>query len=351
MSPIDNVIYKILTKLPEIEMLTATTPSRMNKKLVLEGLYPATITPFTADMEVDYCLLEDHLRDTCEAPGVSGIAVNGGLGELLQLTLEEQVKIVELALQVRRPGQLIIAGLEGRSAREVIASGRVLKAAGAEAFLVLPPFDVRAYRRLAAAPSEVYKFFQRVDESLDVPMIVFQYPPASGLPYTVEALLRISTLENVVGIKAASGNLETYQELWDALHERVSVMVALDSPPLLPMLEHGAHGALIGISAIVPEKWSELLALVKKGETAKAHTLFDKVCRPLMASVFENQQPKRLTNEAAAVKEALVQLGRLSSSRVREPAVDVNDEVRHDIFQSLVAAGLLACQGSGTHQK
>lgn len=324
-----------------IEQRPAAT-AREQKKLVLNGLYPATVTPFKEDLSVDYPALELHLRETCEAPGVSGVAVNGGLGELLQLTLEEQVEIVKVALRVRKPGQLVIAGLEGRSARAAIEAGRALKAAGAEAFLVLPPFDVRAYRRLAAAPSEVFAFFQALDGALDLPMIVFQYPPASGLPYPIEALRRIAPLPNVVAIKAATGDVETYRELWDALHSQLSIMAALDSPPLLPILEHGAHGALIGISAIVPARWAELLALVKAGDKRRAHALFDKVCRPLMASVFENQQPKRLTNEAAAVKEALVQLGALPSSRVREPAVGADEATRREIRESLLAAGLLA---------
>lgn len=320
---------------------TLATNPRSRKPLVMSGLYPATITPFTADLTVDYAALERHLVDTCNARGVTGLAVNGGLGELLQLTLEEQVKIVKLAVRVRRPGQLVIAGIEGRSARFVTDTALALKQAGAEALLVFPPFDVRAYRRLAADPASVYRFFEELDRRVDLPMIVFQYPPSSGLPYPLQALREIASLRNVVAIKAASGIQSAYVEVWDALHDQLSIMAAVDSPPLLEMLQHGAHGALIGISAIVPEKWAALLDATSRGDAKTASAIFEKVCKPLMASVFENQQPKRLTHEAAAVKEALVQLGQLPSSRVRPPAIDVDDAVRGEIRASLIAAELI----------
>ncbi|MGE0797576.1 MAG: dihydrodipicolinate synthase family protein [Lautropia sp.] len=314
---------------------------RLAKPLVLNGLYPATITPFADDLSVDFGELERHLRDTCAASGVAGIAVNGGLGELLQLTPDEQIAIVRLAARVRRPGQLVIAGVEGRSARTVCETSLALKAAGAEALLVFPPFDVRAYRRLAGHVPSVHAFFAELDRHVDLPMIVFQYPPQSGLPYPIDALRSIAAIRNVVAIKAASAILPAYAEVWDALHDQVSIMAAVDSPPLLEMLRHGAHGALIGISAIVPQTWADLLSATARGDGAAAEAIFDKVCRPLMASVFENQQPRRMTHEAAAVKEALVQLGQLGSSRVRPPAVDVDDDVRQHIRESLQAAELL----------
>ena len=320
---------------------TTAAATREAKRLVLSGLYPATVTPFAADYSIDVPALEHHLRETAKPDGVTGLVVNGGLGELLQLSLAEQAQIIEAACRIRRPGQLIIAGIEGRSANAAVEAGLNAKAAGAEALLVLPPFDVRAYRRLASDVDSVYRFFAELDARVDLPMIVFQYPPQSGSAYPTAALLAIAELPNVVGIKAASGTTPSYIEVWDALHEKLSVLAAVDSPPLLEMLLHGSHGALIGISTIVPERWVELLTATDAHDERAAHAVFERVCKPLMASVFENQQPKRISNEVAATKEALVQLGQIPSSRVRPPAVDVDDAARAEIRESLLAAGLL----------
>jgi 4-hydroxy-tetrahydrodipicolinate synthase len=132
-----------------------------------------------------------------------------------------------------------------------------------------------------------------------------------------------------------------YAQVWDALKDKVSILVGVDSPPLIDMLRHGAHGALIGIGAILPHVWVDLLRLVEKDDRRAADALYDKICKPLMASVFENQKPTRLVAESAATKEALVQLGQIPSARVRPLAMDVDAATRSMIRASLIAAGLV----------
>jgi 4-hydroxy-tetrahydrodipicolinate synthase len=321
---------------------TYSQSGRRAKKLVMEGLYPATITPFAPDGAIDWTALERHLRETLGARGVRGIVVNSGLGEILQLRRDERLAIIKLALRLRKEKQIIVSGVEGHDAGLVIEEGLAAKAAGAEALLVFPPFDRRAYRRLARNVSSVLGFFKAVDDRVDLPMIVFQYPPNSGCAYSVEALAAIAQLPNVVAIKAATaGDLAAYKEVWDALHAEFSVLVGVDSPPLLDMLKHGAHGALIGISAVATESWATLLDHVATGDFVSAGALFDRVCKPLMASIFENQQPKKLTSEAAATKEALVQLGQIPSAKVRFPAISPDEETKAEIRLAISEAGLL----------
>ena len=315
--------------------------SRNDKPLVLSGLMPATITPFDENLEIDYWFLEKHLRETLAPEGVTGVVVNAGLAEILQLGMEEQIKILELTKRLLQPGQVLVTGLIGLSAREMIQKGLQLKAAGAEAFLVFPPFDIRAYRKLFQHLQSVTHFYTQLNQELNAPLIVFAYPPQSGSSYTLDSLKAVAKLENVVAIKAASGNISTYKEIWNALHDELSVLVAVDSPPLIDMLSYGSHGALIGISAIATKKWAELLSLIDQNELRLANELFDTVCRPLMASVFENQQPKRPTSEAGSVKEALRQMGQLQNSLVRPPAVNVDEEVIREIHESLKVSGLI----------
>ena len=282
------------------------------KGLTPRGLFPATVTPFTEALAVDYVALESHLREMAATDGVTGVVVNSGIGELLQLTADECDKIIQLAIRVRRPDQLVIAGIDGRSVAEYVAAGSRARAAGANALLVLPPFDKRPYRRLAAHVPTVYNFFAELDRAINLPMVIFQYPPNSGCAYPIDVLSAIAELKNVVAVKAATmGDMKAYAEVWDALKDRISVLAEVDSPPLIDMLRHGAHGALIGIGAILPQVWADLLRYVKEGNSTAADAMYDKICKPLMASVFENQRPRRLVAESAATKEALVQLGRI----------------------------------------
>lgn len=311
-----------------------------SKSLVLRGLYPATITPFKADLSVDYDALRRHLSETAQTPGVKGLAVNAGLAEILQLSDEEKKKILALARSVMKPGQILISGIEGRGPIAV-QDGLLAKAAGADALLVLPPFDVRPYRRLAQNPDSVYGFFKMLDEQVDLPMIIFQYPDPSGCAYSIPALVKAATLKNVVGLKAACGTVTRYVQLWEALHDKISVLGALDSPPLLGMILHGVHGALIGIGVINTPKWVELIDAAMNNDAATATQIHRDFCIPIMNGVFENQEPSSPTSEVACVKEALVQLGQIPNSLVRRPAVDVTDLHRAHVKNALVAVGLL----------
>ncbi|MBU3620791.1 dihydrodipicolinate synthase family protein [Polynucleobacter sp. CS-Odin-A6] len=310
------------------------------KSLVLRGLYPATITPFKTDLTLDYEALAQHLQQTARTPGVKGIAVNAGLAEILQLSDEEKIKILALAREVMLPGQILISGIEGRGP-SAVKDGLLAKNAGADALLVLNPFDARPYRRLAQNPDSVYQFYKMLDEQVDLPMIVFQYPDPSGCAYSLDSLEKIASIRNVVAIKAACGTVTRYVQIWEKLHDKLTILAALDSPPLLGMLLHGVHGALIGISVIDTPQWVDLIDAAMRGDATKAQKIHRDFCIPIMDGVFENQEPSSATSEVACVKEALVQLGQIPNSLVRPPAVDVTDTHRSHVRHGLIASGLL----------
>lgn len=305
------------------------------------GLYPATVTPFASSLEIDHAALEAHLGATAAVPGVRGLAVNGHLGELLTLNAKERAEVITVARKSCTQGQVVYSGVFGYHAEDLVEQGLCAKAAGADGLLVLPPVDVRPYRRLASNPESVLHFFSELDKRVGLPMIVHQYPIYTGAAYSLEVLSRLVEVEHVVAVKAASVDIAAYTELWDEVSEKTRVLIATDAPGMLGMLLHGSHGALIGIAAIEPRLWADLLQLVGSGALEQARDLFVRSCLPLMDAVFENQVPRGLASEASATKEALVQLGQIPSSRVRMPAVQVSPHRKQDIHTALVRAGLV----------
>lgn len=310
------------------------------KALQPRGLYPATVTPFDEELRVDYAGLEKHLAETFAAPGVQGVVVNGHIGEVLALTSDEREQIVRHARELRPEGQLLFAGVEARTAEELVREGTRAREAGADGLLVLPPIDVRPYRRLSKNPASVLHFFQPLNDRVGLPMIVHQYPDFTGCAYSLPVLRELAALEHVVAVKSASFTATRHAALWDALHDQVSVLAATDAPALLGMLLHGAHGALIGVAAIKPEIWAEVVDAAIGGQAEQARQTFVRSCMPILRTVFENQEPSGLTSEAGATKEALVQLGQLTSSRIRPPAVGVDEHTRQEIAECLAEIGL-----------
>ena len=313
----------------------------------IRGLIPATVTPFNVDGSVDHKSLAAHVARVASATGLYGICVNGHAGEVLALTSEERRDVVATARKVIPANLKLIAGIASHSLEDLVRQGLNAKQAGAEMLLVFPLFDVRPYRHLARNSDVVFSVFQRLDQDVGLPISVFQYPETAGCPYSVEALVRIAELPNVVAIKAATGSPTKYAEIHDALHDRLSVLVACDAPSLLGMLLNNAPGALLGISVVGTQHWSDLVREATSGSAQKAKEIHNSFGLPLMNAIYEYQLHRTPIAPPSSNKEALVQLGELPSSWVRPPAVNVDKAKKEAIRFALDKAGLLSSRAAG----
>ncbi|NBS72094.1 MAG: dihydrodipicolinate synthase family protein [Betaproteobacteria bacterium] len=312
----------------------------METFMPIRGLIPATLTPFEANGNVDYKELEKHLIHVSSATGLYGIAVNGHAGEVLALSTDERAKIVEHAKKVIPKNIKLVAGIEGHNFDDLIEQGLRAKKAGADVLLVLPPFDVRPYRMLTHHTESVRAIFQRLNDEVDLPMIVFQYAEASGVAYSLDALRAIVEIPQVVAIKAACTSTTAFVEIMNAVGDKVDVLAASDAPSLLGMLMYRCPGALIGISVIDTQRWSDLVRHATHGELDQAHKLHIEFAMPVMDAVFENQLHKSHTSYFAATKEALFQSGHLKSARIRAPLVSPDAKQKITIAQCLHQIGM-----------
>ncbi|MSQ56956.1 MAG: dihydrodipicolinate synthase family protein [Limnohabitans sp.] len=306
----------------------------------IRGLIPATLTPFEANGSVDYKELEKHLLHVTSATGLYGIAVNGHAGEILALSSDEREKIIQHAKKIIPQNIKLVAGIEGHNFDDLIEQGLRAKKAGADMLLVLPPFDVRPYRMLAQHTESVRAIFQRLNDEVDLPMIVFQYAEGSGVAYSLEALRAIVEIPKVVAIKAACTSTTAFVEIMNAVGDKVDVLAASDAPSLLGMLMYRCPGALIGISVIDTQRWSDLVRYATHGELDQAQKLHIEFAMPVMDAVFENQLHKSDTSYFAATKEALFQSGHLKSARIRPPLVTPDAKQKNTIAQCLRQIGI-----------
>ena len=312
----------------------------------IHGLISAVVTPFKADGSIDYKSFAHHVERVASTKGIYGIAVSGHAGEVLTLTSEERTEIVATAKKVMPKGVKLVAGIASGSLAGLVHEGQIAKNAGAEMLLVLPLFDVRPYRHLCHQPEAVYSVFERMNREVDLPMIVFQYPEATGCAYSVAALQRIASLRNVVGIKAATVTATKYAEINDVLGDQLAVLAACDAPSLLGMLLHNAPGALLGISVVGTQHWVDLVREATEGDARNAKELHNNFAVPLMDAVYEYQLQRSPFSTSSANKEALVQLGEIQSSWVRPPALSVDKGRKESIRLGLQKAGLLMAKNA-----
>ena len=312
----------------------------------IRGLISAVVTPFKADGSLDVKSFERHVERVASTKGIYGVAVSGHAGEVLTLTSEERTEIVAAARRVMPKGVKLVAGIASGSLAGLVHEGRIAQQVGAEMLLVLPLFDVRPYRHLCHQPEAVYAVFERMDREVDLPMIVFQYPEATGCAYSLPALQRIAPLKNVVGIKAATVTASKYAEINDALGDQLAVLAACDAPSLLGMLLHNAPGALLGISVVGTQQWVEIIREATVGDARKAKALHNRFGVPLMDGIYEYQLQKTPVSTCAANKEALVQLGEIPSSWVRPPALNITPARQAAIREALQRSGLLMAKAA-----
>jgi len=311
------------------------------KALKLRGLYPAPSVPFDRDLNIIENEFSAHIASMGAIGGIGGVAVNGHQGEVAALTPRERQRVIELAREHLPPSKTVISGVISPSIAEMVQQLKDAKEAGADAALVLPPFDYMPRRILARSWHAPYAFFAALADKVDLPLVVFKYPYAYGLWYDTETMVRLAEIDTVVGVKHAIRHLELYTEQYAALRGKISVLAARDAPGLLSKMFVGADGACIGISNIAPDRWAQFVMCCLEDRVSEARDVFLESLLPLITHVWSESVPRRVTY-SASTKEALRQLGVFSSSRVRPPELDVNDEERALVRKGLLAAGLLA---------
>jgi dihydrodipicolinate synthase/N-acetylneuraminate lyase len=144
----------------------------------------------------------------------------------------------------------------------------------------------------------------------------------------------------VIGVASAVEDLDTYREQYDAVHERIAVLAAGDGSGLMPMLEHGADGALLAIGNVGTADWARVVESCIDGRADQVRALFADRLAPL-AEVLSGDLPDRGFSGNAVIKEALVQLGFLSTSRVFGPELDLDEATKKTIAKALATAELL----------
>ncbi|MCL4334151.1 MAG: dihydrodipicolinate synthase family protein [Candidatus Thermoplasmatota archaeon] len=308
----------------------------------INGLIPATVTPFDEKGSIHDRDLERHVFKSADVKGIYGVAVNGHAGEILSLSSKERTHVVSVAKKALPPGKKLIAGIDGRTVDDLIQEGKDATKSGADALLVLPLFDARPYRKLAQNSQLVHALFKRLNDEIGTPMVIFLYPDKEGCTYPDSVLKSLTDIPNVVAVKAGAGNVTRYSGVWEELKDSISVLAANDSPELLGMLLRGAHGSLIGISVLGPEIWSKMVSDALAGRVKEASEVFNNFCVPLAKVIFENQNPTSFISPFAATKEALYQLGEISSPYVRFPSLPPDEKRKAEISEVLHRIGLIS---------
>ncbi len=300
------------------------------------GVMPANILPFKADLSIDESAYRKHLRWLADARGVTGIVANGHAAEVSSLSRDERRRALAIALDEVGAQCPVVAGVYSDGTQEAVELARDAKTAGAAGVLVFPPtlFMWGAQQK----PDMALRHFGEIAEKADLPIIVFEYPPDSGIGYTPETLAKLAEIPQVAAVKDWSNEIVAFERNLRSLRAtgRPVAMLSAFTMSLMATFLLGADGAISGMGSVTADLQAELFDACQKGDLEGARRINDRLdplVRVFYAPPFVDMHNR--------MKEALVLLGRIPAAHVRPPLTPVSAAEREAIRKALAAAGLL----------
>jgi 4-hydroxy-tetrahydrodipicolinate synthase len=311
-----------------------------HKSYVPQGVIPAVLLPFDADLAIDEASFRKHLRDVAATDGLSGITINAHSTEVASCTFDEQRRVLEIAQDEIGARVPLVNGIWADGSFEAARLARMAAEGGASALLVFPPAPFTMGQNATMAVTH----FKHIADACDLPLIAFQYPLATGQGYPNETMLRmIEDIPTLKAIKDWAGTPQQHEWHVRTLQNlsRPFNVLSTQSSWLMGSLTLGCKGLLSGSGSVIADLQAQLFRAVQAGDLQTAQALNDRIY-PL-ASVFYAQPWVDMHNR---MKEALVLLGRLPRAVVRPPLAKISTQEIERIRAALTAAGLMKQQTS-----
>lgn len=288
---------------------------------MFEGVIPAMVTPFKEDFSVDYEGIAKNL-DYLEKH-VDALVPAGTTGEAATLSYEEHVEVVRYVAETSKLP--VIGGAGSNSTREAIWLAKQVEKAGANAAMLVTPY----YNK----PNQegLYQHYKAVASEVSIPVIVYNVPSRTGINTTPELVRRLAEIDNIIGIKEASGNLKQISEIIRTTPDDF-ILLSGDDFLTLPILCLGGKGVISVAANVAPHLMKEMYRAFADGNIEKAAEMHHKLT-PLFNVLFIDTNP-------IPVKKAMDLMG-LAAGKPRLPLVELTDDKTEKVKAVLKELGLI----------
>ena len=293
------------------------------------GTGTALVTPFRRDGSLDEPTLRALIRRQIDA-GIDFLVPCGTTGESPTLTHEEHLRVVEIAVELAKGRVPVLAGAGGYNTAEVIALARELAEIGADGILSVTPY----YNK--PTQEGLYQHYKAIAAATTLPIVVYSVQGRTGVNVESATVRRLAAIENIVGIKEASGNISQMAAILNAVPDDFNVLSG-DDAITLPLIALGGRGVISVVSNEIPGEMARLTHLALEGDFSAAREIHRRV-HPLMEVNFVESNP-------GPVKAAMAQMGLLEAVW-RLPLVAPKAENEARIRTVLDSLELLGSAGS-----
>jgi len=261
------------------------------------GTGTALVTPFRTDGSLDEGTLRRLIQRQIDA-GVDFLVPCGTTGESPTLTHEEHVRVVGIAVELAKGKVPVLAGAGGYNTAEVIAMARELAELGADGFLSVTPY----YNK--PTQEGLFQHYRAIAEAVPLPIILYSVQGRTGVNIEPATVKRLAQIENIVGIKEASGNVSQMAAILNAVPEEF-ILLSGDDAITLPVISLGGRGVISVVSNEIPAEMSRLTRAALQGDFQTAREIHRRF-HPLMEINFVESNP-------GPVKTAMAEMGLLEA--------------------------------------
>jgi 4-hydroxy-tetrahydrodipicolinate synthase len=287
------------------------------------GAMVALVTPFH-DGEIDFQTL-DELVDFQMESGIDAISPCGTTGESPTLSHAEHKQVIERVVKAAAGEVPVIAGAGSNSTAEAIELTAFAKKVGADATLQVCPY----YNK--PTQEGFYQHFKAIAEEVDLPLVLYNIPGrCGGTGMTAETVARLAEIENIVGIKEASGSLDLSSDI--ATRCDITIISGDDSLTL-PICSVGGKGVISVVANIVPADVKAMTDLILEGDFTSALKWHKK-----LFALSKNMLG--LATNPIPVKAAMSMLN-MAPEELRLPMTPLDDKTKSVLRQTLKEYGLL----------
>jgi 4-hydroxy-tetrahydrodipicolinate synthase len=289
------------------------------------GCGTALVTPFQKDSSLDEETLRRLVRRQIDA-GINFLVPCGTTGESPTLTKAEQRRVVEITIEEARPRKVpVLAGAGGNNTEHVIEMAREFEALGANGILSVAPY----YNK--PTQEGLYQHYRAIASATSLPIILYNIPGRTGVNIEPSTVARLAELDNIVGVKEATGNISQMAVVLDLVPSNFLVLSG-DDAITLPLLALGGKGLISVSSNEIPGEMTRLVELALQNDFAAAREIHRRYFRLMEVNFIE-------TNPGP-VKAAMALMGLLAPV-FRLPLVAPKPESLAKIRSALEAVGLV----------
>ncbi len=283
-----------------------------------KGVFPALLTPFTQDDQLDILLFEKNLQAQLDA-GVSGVIIGGSLGEASTITSDEKEKLAKAAVNYVKGRIPVLMNIAECTTKDAVAQAKLAENWGATGLMLLPPMRYKSDER------ETVTYFKAVAQVTHLPIMIYNNPVDYKIETTLDMFEELIVLPNIQSVKESTRDVTNVSRMKNRFGDRIKILCGVDTLAMEELCL-GADGWVAGLVDAFPAETVAIYKLVKAGKIEEAA----KIYRWFMPVLELDIHPKLVQY----IKLAAMQTG-IGSEYVRAPRLKLEGTERQNVLQTI----------------